>query len=436
MKRLILSLLCICPLIANAQLEEECKKAMAMYNYEMPITKIAPMSGDVILTPLRAKSLKAMNRYSEALQEWNSLLSSDSTGVEILAELADGYRLVNKYDQSALCYQKALSLRPENKYFRQQHIRVLLMAEKYGAARDAAHAWLARDTVSATGYKFLGEAYEGLAKENSIMLVNAFSAYNAAYRRDSLDAQTVARIAALFNNNEQFADAVDVTEKYRKTDKDNMDVNRQNAKAYCMMKDYDKATERYEDLKTSGDRSFTTLYYCGVSYFGKEWFLGAQENLLQAHKKTPSDINLLYYLGKACSHTYMQKEGVDFMKKAIDLLESQDSTKVRLYEGLVECYGRWHKGDPYEKIEIMKKTYAMNKKYTLFYKIAEVYDRQKDYANAIYYYEKYMSMVPEDKRMALDDEGKPMAGWTSLYQMAEKKIQKMKEENFFRNGLK
>ena len=189
-------------------------------------------------------------------------------------------------------------------------------------------------------------------------------------------------------------------------------------------------------MKTSGDRSFTTLYYCGVSYFGKEWFLGAQENLLQAHKKTPSDINLLYYLGKACSHTYMQKEGVDFMKKAIDLLESQDSTKVRLYEGLVECYGRWHKGDPYEKIEIMKKTYAMNKKYTLFYKIAEVYDRQKDYANAIYYYEKYMNMVPEDKRMALDDEGKPMAGWTSLYQMAEKKIQKIKEENFFRNGLK
>ena len=45
-------------------------------------------------------------------------------------------------------------------------------------------------------------------------------------------------------------------------------------------------------------------------------------------------------------------------------------------------------------------------------------------------------MVPEDKRMALDDEGKPMAGWTSLYQMAEKKIQKIKEENFFRNGLK
>ena len=124
------------------------------------------------------------------------------------------------------------------------------------------------------------------------------------------------------------------------------------------------------------------------------------------------------------------------MKEAIRLSERSDTTLVRLYEGLVECYNRWYKGDPYEKIEIMKKTYTLNKKHTLFYKIAEVYNQQKDYENAIYYYEKYMKMVPENKRMALDEEGKPKLGWTSLYQIAERKIEKIKEESFFRDGLK
>ncbi len=439
MKRWVISLFFVYPMWANAQSVEEYRQAMDAFDYEMPIERIAPESGDSIFTPLRAKALKAMNRHSEALKEWNSLLLADSTDAKVLAELGECYRSMNRSDQAVICYGKALKLQPENKFFRQQHIRSLLSIESYEAARNAAHAWLERDSVSATGYKFLGEAYQGLAKETPDMLTNAFFAYNAAYRRDSLDGHTVAQIAALFNDNKQWADAVSVTETYRQSDKKNMDVNRQNAKAYCMMKNYAKAVERYEELKASGDKSFATLYYLGISYYGKEWYQEAQKNLLVAQKlrpSTPADVNLLYYLAKASSHTLNQQEGVAYMKKAIELTEPTDSLMAHLYEGLVECYGRWYKADPYEKIEVMKKTYTLNKKYTLFFKIAEVYHKQKDYANAIHYYEKYMSMVPEDKKRALDETGKPIAGWTSLYEIAEKKIKQIKEESFFRNGIK
>lgn len=74
-----------------------------------------------------------------------------------------------------------------------------------------------------------------------------------------MDAQTVARIANIFNNNRQFTDAIDVTECYRLSDTTSVDVNRQNAKAYCMLKDYKKAIERYESLKRMGDCSFLYL---------------------------------------------------------------------------------------------------------------------------------------------------------------------------------
>ena len=439
MKRWIIPLLFACPVWTNAQSVEEFRQAMDAYDYEMPIERIAPEKGDTLFTPLRAKALKAMNRHSEALKEWNSLLLADSTDSKILAELGECYRSMNKNDQAVICYGKALKLQPENKFFRQQHIRSLLAMGNYEAARDASHTWLEQDSLSPTGYKFLGEAYQGLAMAKPEMLVYAFTAYNKAYRRDSLDGHTVAQIAALFNDNKQWAEAVDVTETYRRSDKKNMDVNRQNAKAYCMMKNYTKAVERYEDLKAAGDRSFATFYYLGISHYGKEWFYEAQKNLMEAQKmrpSTPADVNLLYYLAKACSHTSSQQEGVALMKTAIELTVPTDSVMAHLYEGLADCYSLWHKGDPYEKIEVMKKAYTFNKKYTLFFKIAEVYYNQKDYANAIHYYEKYMSMVPEDKRMALDDAGKPMAGWTSLYQIAERKIKLIKEENFFRNGIK
>ena len=434
MKKLITLLLVILPLCMNAQTEEEIRKALDAYDYETPIQQIAPVVGDSVLTPLRAQALKAMNRHAEALKEWNSLLKEDSTNTKVLIELAECYRSTNRGDQASLCYEKAVTLQPENKFFRQQQIRTLLAMENYESARDASHAWLERDTVSATGYKYLGMAYEGMALDDPNVLANAFFAYNAAYRRDSLDGQTVAHIASIFNNNNQFADAVNVTETYRLTDTLNVDVNRQNAKAYCMLKDYKRAVSRYDALKAMGDRSFTTLYYLGISHYGDNWPYGAQENLLEAHKKNPNDVNVLYYLAKSCARTSWKEEGVEYMEKALELASPQDSTLARLYDGLLECYDFLPKADPYKKIELIKKVYSYTKKYTLYYKIADIYDRQKDYVNAVHYYEKYMALVPKDKQVALDEDGNPMPDIDTMYQKARRRVEKIKVEDFFRNG--
>ena len=434
MKKLITLLLVFLPIWVNAQTEGEIRQAMDAYDYETPVTRIAPACGDSLLTPLRAQALKAMNRPAEALKEWNSLLKEDSTDTKVLIELAECYRLTNRSDQASLCYAKAVSLQPENKFFRQQHIRTLLAMEEYESARDASHAWLEKDTVSATGYKFLGMAYEGMALSNPDMLQNAFFAYNAAYRRDSLDGQTIAHIAAIFNDNNQFADAVDVTETYRLTDTLNVDVNRQNAKAYCMLKEYKTAVFRYEALKSMGDHSFTTLYYLGISHYGDNWPYGARDNLLEAHRKNPMDVNVLYYLAKASARSSWKEEGVAYMNKAFEIVVPTDSMMTRLYDGLLECYRYHTKADPYEKIEVMKEAYPYTKKYVLFYQIAEIYDYQKDYVNAVHYYEKYMALVPKDKQVALDDEGNPMPEIDTMYQKARRRVEKIKVEDFFRNG--
>ena len=88
-------------------------------------------------------------------------------------------------------------------------------------------------------------------------------------------------------------------------------------------------------------------------------------------------------------------------------------------------------------IDALKELYKWNQHRVNFYRIAEIYDRQKDYANAVHYYEKYMSMVPEGQRIPRDDEGNPIeGGQQTYYQLAEKRIKKIKEEDFFRHGIK
>lgn len=440
MKHILVILSFLLPIGAYGQSEQEIRLALKTCDYDIPVQQIAPANGDSLFTPMRAQALKALNRYPEALLEWNSLLKADSTDTGLLMELAECYKAMNRGEQVTRCYQKAASLFPGNKYFFQQHIRSLLASERFEEARNVSHAWLEKDTLSALGYKFLGMAYEGMAQADPEMIANSFFAYNAAYRRDSLDGQTVAHIAAIFNNNNQFADAVDVTETYRLSDTLNLDVNRQNAKAYCMLKDYKKAVNRYEALKAMGDRTFTTYYYLGISHYGDNWFYGSQENLLVAHQKNPYDINVLYYLAKSCARTSWKEEGVDFMNKALELAVPTDSLMERLYDGLLECYNYLPASDPYERIEILKKIYSYNKKHTIFYRIASIYEkRTKDEANAKYYYKKYLDMAVKNGELSVDQKGdyqvRDEYTRNALMQSyAIKYIQRIEEKEFFEKG--
>lgn len=443
MKRISMILgIVLFPIGVCAQSETEIRKAIKACDYETAITQIEPMMGDTIWTPLRAQSLEAMNRHPEAIKEWNSLLKSDSTNVDILMKLAACYKTTNKNNQATNCYRKATSLYPQNNFFRQQYIRSLLTNEEYEIASNECKRWIEQDSTSSTAYQLLGMACEGISPDFPDMLKDACQAYQSAYRLDSLNGQTIARLAAIYNGFEQYKDAVEITENYRRTDTTDIHINRQNAKAYCMLKEYDKSIERHEALKSMNDKSFTTYYYLGISYLlAKKDYWEAHDNLLIAHNKRPLDVNTLYHLSKASIQSSWKEDGLEYIKRAIEIVTPDDSTMIRLYERLVECYLRVRKDDPYERIENMKKLYALNKDYTLFYEIGHIYEREtKDEANAYHYYKKYMDMVTKNGKLLIDSNGKSNKneGLTREARIQEDMfnfIKKMREKEFFEKGV-
>lgn len=424
MKRFVILLFSLLPLSLLAQTYEHIQQALQNYEYETVIDSVGSDCQDSLLLTAKVQALKAMNRYTEAIQVLNTLMQRDTTGLKVLADLAECYKATGNLRQAAGCYQKAIDLQPENKFFRLQQIRALLAAEDYETARSASHAWLERDSVSAIGYKCLGLAYEGMQD-----LTSAFLSYNIAYRRDSLDAQVVARIANIFNNNQQYQEAVEVTECYRLSDTTHIDVNRQNAKAYCMLKEYKKAVERYEALKRQGDNSFLTTYYLGMSHYGDYWFYGAYENLKEAYQKNPTDVNVLYYLAKASGRTSWKKEGATYMEEAFRLAVPSDSMMIRLYDGLAECYR--YAGEFRKRREALLQLYTYTQEKKLLYEVASTYEVAKDAKNAVRYYEKFMALVPEEERYVLDESGQPVDEQMTLYQHAWKQVKKLKEEAFF-----
>ena len=45
-----------------------------------------------------------------------------------------------------------------------------------------------------------------------------------------------------------------------------------------------------------------------------------------------------------------------------------------------------------------------------------------------------MSLTPKNQRFPYDEEGKIIESATTMYQIAEKRVKKIREEDFFRNG--
>ena len=103
-------------------------------------------------------------------------------------------------------------------------------------------------------------------------IMHVIDAYLDIQKRYPNDYLSAAKLGNIYVAGHQYEDAISITEKYRSIDSTNVLVNRINAQAYCLNKDYPKVIERYEQLLQEKDSSFQTCFYAGISYYALEDF--------------------------------------------------------------------------------------------------------------------------------------------------------------------
>ena len=180
----------------------------------------------------------------------------------------------------------------------------------------------------------------------------------------------------------------------------------------------------------------------GISYYAAEKYYEAHDFLEVARKYDPNNINLLYYLGRACSKTSWKKEGVDYLEKTIDLSIPKDSSMTRLYIGMTDCYkmAQMYK----EQIASIKERYQRYDKqnHKLLYDMAYIYFYDlKDKKNAERYLEAFLKTRPKDTKeeAEMNERGELVLGKSNYYNAAAKWLKdiqsKQKIEDFFQNSL-
>ena len=436
MKRIILlAFLCTTTLVM-AQRINHVQEAIANYDYEAALTLIAKEKPTIPLLLQKGKAQRGLGMNTEALSTYQEIITNDTANTRAYIEAAECCRSLAKYQQALKYYEQALDLNPENKYVRIQYIGLLLSLQKFQDALGESSLMTEKDS-SAIALHLQAQSFEGMGE-----LLPATGCYYNIQEKYPDDYLAAAKLAALNIAGSYFNEAIEATEKYRQIDTTNIAVNRQNALAYCLNKDYPTAIQRYEYLASQGDSSFHTCYYLGISYYAEEKYYEAHDFLEAARKHDPENVNLLYYLGRACAKTSWKKLGVEYLEKALDLTIPKDSNMVRLYIGMTDCYKMAQM--PKEQIESIRERYRKYDKqnHKLLYDMAFIYFYSlKDKKNTERCLEAFLKTRPkEDKEeeAKLNERGELVLGTKNYYNAAAnwlKDIQsKQKIEDFFLGG--
>lgn len=435
MKQLILFLLLGTCNTLFAQHTKLIQEAMNNYDYEKAIMLIDKEQPTTELLFQKGKALKSLGRNAEALHTFRQIIAGDSLNQRAFIEAAECCKQSAKYQDALKYYQKAIDIHPDNKYVRIQYISLLCNLQQYEEAFGESSV-LAETDSSAVILHLQAQSLEG----RTGFLDAALGCYHVIQDKYPDDYLAAAKLGQIYNAMQFYEYAIEATEKYREADTTNVVVNRQNAQAYCLSGDYPMAIKRYEYLVGQRDSSFHTYYYLGVSYYATEKFYEAHDMLEIARKYDPENVNLLYYLGRACAKTSWKKQGIEYLETAIDLSLPKDSAMTRLYKGLRDCcrLGR----EPAKAIQAAKDQYKYDKtNHKLLYDIAINYLFMKDNKNATHYLEAFLKTRPKDTKetaIEINKKGEVEVNMEYYYRSAmetlKKLKQKAKEEDFFKNG--
>ena len=432
MKHLLIFLcICVCQTL-TAQVSNPIQQAMSNYDYETAINLINKEKPTPLLLMQKGKAQKGLGNNMEALKTFRQVIATDSTNQQAHIEAAECCKLLVKNKEALEYYQKTLDLNPHNKYARLQLITLLCNTGNYAEAFGESSV-MAQTDSSAIVLHLQGQSLEGLKEREA-----AIGCYHVIQDKYPSDYLAAAKLGNLYTSLKQYEYAIEATERYRQLDTTNITVNQQNALAYCFSKQYPIAIDRYEALCQQGDSSAQTIYYLGISYYATEKYYEAHDCFDYLLPYMEEDTSLLYYLGRSCAKTSWKKQGVEYMEKAIDLTIPKDSALIRLYKGLVDCCKL--AGSDSKQIESIKELYKYDpSNHKLLYDIAWIYRyRLKNSQMTEHFLKAFLKtrkLNAPQKVREVDEDGIPILGLDSYYNAADKWLNDLRKENFFKEGV-
>lgn len=277
-----------------------------------------------------------------------------------------------------------------------------------------------QDSIDHRDMKTKYNCYDNLALKDSALYWG-----NRLLERYPNDDDMVAKLAHYYNEALLPDSALRYTESYRQTDSTNIFVNRQHAFAYYQKGEFGNALAEYRKLLELNDRTASVYYYAGLCYAKCDSIGEAYDCLLEAARQHHfNHPHVLAQLGIVSIEASIP-EGIEYVQKAIELLQPDDLLMFTLNNAIANGYLKRLKFEPCIRYLKTCLQYNPNHTYTL-YKLAQAYGYMKDTAHEKLYYQKFIEQA-EQKKQVSDSMG-------ALIVEARMRVKKIKEEDFFKGS--
>lgn len=394
---------------------QELVNALQEYEYGKA-GELLEIHKDSISSELKLEAYIKLNRYNDGIALLELMIQEDSLNKKSYIKLADLYTLQGNNREAVNNYMKAIDEEAPNVYLLSKVASLQYQDNKVEQAIQTLDWAMSVDTIQ-RNLRLQARCY---LKLDSIS--KSVELYEEAIRRDNSDHQAVASLGQLFLDCKLPQDAIYHTSRYMKNDSTNIAVNRVYAQGCFMYNQTKRALLQYNKLVQEGDSAVNTLFYQGLCYLKCDSVSKAYDNLLYVNQKTKECVpNILGYLGIAALEISVN-EGIEYIKKAIELSQPNEIQMELLYSNLAKGYG-YKKNIP-RQIELLKVAHGYVDKPQTLYNIAYLYDITKNYTNAEKYYTLYLKEIEEEEYLSVVNE--------KMKSDAIKRLEFCKEELFFR----
>lgn len=447
LRSIFFCLLLLQPVWLWAQLndmQDSLQNALRQYRYNeaLMLLETVPLTRENRLQ--QAQCYEKLYNYTSALPIYKQLTEEYPDETNLMIATAECASQAGDSRMSLQYWIAADSLSPGNQFIQTRKAMAFYKNNNWTETIAQSKTVFETDSVPML-LRMVGDSFLYSNQADSAILY-----YYKTIEKNPMDYLAVNKLGNIYLAAKFYTATIDLTQAYLDSINPNQPmVGQLNGMAHYSEGNYQEATQRLKDNVELGDSSYTTCYYLGMSLYARKLFYEATTWLEKAYNQNDTDVNLLYYFGTSLSRTYDRKRGIEVLAEGVEKIDKIYAMMFDFDQSFADAYVR---SKNYTKaIEYFQSAYKRNPDYyPMLNNIGNCYELMKDYKNAITYYERFLKTEPQAIAKATEiveiteeteiDEllkeivlrkKREIENMKAAYRVAEKRIEKLKEELFF-----
>lgn len=337
----------------------------------------------------QAKYLKSIYKTDEAIEMLSALVNPQMLDEQVFAELADCHFQSGDYETAAGTYFLLSSRIPGNVLYKIRQMQIYSRLKAWPQSIQAGREVLQIDTIPAV-LGVIGDSFRQMEHGDSALWY-----YRRSLAYKPMNEAVLSKAVNVLLSADQYDQAVAITEPFLAEDPDNTTIAPLKGLALYLKGNYKEAVKVFQRQEEIGNDTYPIHYYLGQSFWHENVTYRAEQELLAAWQIDSSDVNLAYSIAavKAEALRLFEDDVKVWLDKAMDMLQPDPVMMSRIHQQYGVGYFR--RQDSWDQaIEHYKEAYRYNpKNISALSTIGYCYEYNKDYKNALEWYEKYMKVA-------------------------------------------